>query len=290
MACYHPVPYHQDVSWRQNEKGPEKIRGPVRINPNINAETGYLPCGTCLGCKARRANDWALRCMHEASLYPHNRFLTLTYDEQHIPANNWLNIRDVQLWMKRLRKSLPTRIRYFLTGEYGSQTGRPHYHALLFNCQFPDEKKAGNLYTAATADELWGMGQVRIGLVTHASAAYCTKYALKSGTGHPSAEGEPAPKPFSTMSRGGRGKGLGGIGSPWLTKYESDLQHGYLIRDGEKTPIPRAYKKKLAPQTQDNIDYARSQEDTRPAESRARLQAAEQIHRAKLALYNRDSL
>lgn len=281
MPCYHPVPYAQD--------GPGK---PVRLNPPVTATTGHLPCGGCLGCKARRANDWATRCMHEASLYEHNRFLTLTYSDEHLPPNGWLAIRDVQLWMKRLRKAFPQKIRYFLTGEYGSLTARPHYHALLFNCRFQDERKAGKLIISEQADRIWQLGDVRIGLVTQASAGYVAKYSIKSGKGHPRDDGTPAPKPFATMSRGGRGQGLGGIGAPWLTRYEKDLQHGYIVQDGRKTPIPRAYRKRMAEDTLDHIEYTRYMETpgNRPHLDKHRLEAAEKIHEAKLRFFDRQTL
>lgn len=291
MPCYHPVPFQQLTRERLNKDNrPETIRGDVKINPPIGTDTGVLPCGTCLGCKAARATAWAYRCMHEASLYENNRFITLTYDNDHLPPNGWLNLRDVQLWMKRLRKAIPTKIRYFLTGEYGSITGRPHYHALLFNCRFPDEQPAGNMILSATADRLWPLGEVRTGSVTLASALYVAKYAVKGTKGHPTSDGEAPPEPFATMSRGGRGQGLGGIGSPWLKKYESDLKHGYLIHNGEKAPIPRAYRKKLSEQTRSHIDWVRYHEEHRTAEPRERLLAAEAIHKAKLLLYNRDTL
>lgn len=291
MPCYHPVPFQQLVRHRRDDNGrPETIRGDVTINPPINTETGYLPCGKCLGCKATRATAWAHRCMHEASLYPDNRFITLTYDNDHLPEHNWLNLRDVQLWMKRLRKAIPTKLRYFLTGEYGAITGRPHYHALLFNCRFPDEKPAGKLLTSATAAEVWGKGEVRLGSVTKASALYVAKYALKATKGHPTSDGEAPPEPFATMSRGGRGQGLGGIGSPWLNQYEGDLKHGYLIHEGQQVPIPRAYRKKLGEHTREHIEHIAQAHTPRPADSRERLLAAEAIHKAKLLLYNRDTL
>lgn len=295
MSCYHPVPFYQRTDYRMEQPagdlpgGPVTIKGTVQINPPLNTSTGTLPCGKCLGCKAARATQWAHRCMHEASLYDHNRFLTLTYDNDHLPPNGWLKLRDVQLWMKRLRKVIPTKLRYFLTGEYGANTGRPHYHALLFNCRFPDEKPAGKLILSAIADEVWGMGNVRIGTVTKASALYVAKYAVKATKGHPSDDGEAPPEPFATMSRGGRGQGLGGIGSPWLARYEGDLKHGYLIVNGAKAPLPRAYRKKLSEDTASHIDYIASQKPPREPTTREQLIAEEAIHKAKLILYNRDT-
>jgi len=273
MACHYPIPFYQD------KQGPQSTAGRVQLNPPINTETGCIPCGKCLGCKARRANDWAMRCMHEASLYQHNRFLTLTYTDEHLPPNGWLKLRDVQLWMKRVRKAFPQRIRYFLTGEYGSATRRPHYHALLFNCRFDDERKIGKLWTSEQANKLWGLGDVRIGMVETASATYVAKYSLKSGKGHPTDDGELPPEPFSVMST------KPGIGAPWLERYEKDLQHGYLIQDARKNKIPRGIMKqltKLDPQLAEKAAHA-AQAHTRTKHD---LTAAEKIHESKNKLFH----
>ena len=71
-----------------------------------------------------------MRCNHEASLYSVNSFVTLTYDDEHLPGDQCLDHRDFQLFMKRLRKRFPSR--FFMCGEYGGLNGRPHYHSILF--------------------------------------------------------------------------------------------------------------------------------------------------------------
>jgi len=63
-----------------------------------------LPCGQCINCRLERSRQWAVRCMHEASLYENNAFVTLTYDEQHVPLNGSLDVTELQGYMKRLRK------------------------------------------------------------------------------------------------------------------------------------------------------------------------------------------
>ena len=65
-------------------------------------------------------------------MHPHNAYITLTYNDDHLPANGSLQPRDLQLFWKRLRKARTPGIRYYACGEYGDQTARPHYHAIIF--------------------------------------------------------------------------------------------------------------------------------------------------------------
>lgn len=102
-----------------------------------------LPCGQCIGCRMRRASDWELRVMHEAALWPRNCFVTLTYGRGELPPLGSLDHRDFQLFMKRLRVTRSGTVRFYMCGEYGPTNGRPHYHACLFNVDFPDMVPAG---------------------------------------------------------------------------------------------------------------------------------------------------
>lgn len=146
-----------------------------------------LPCGRCIGCRMEKARQWGLRCVHEAKMWPCNSFVTLTYNNEFLPEGGTLVLRDLQLFMKRLRKKRgpANPIRFFAGGEYGEHDRRPHYHLLLFNCGFPDmlrhtESKGGQvLYTSKELSELWFQGFHLIGEVTFDSAVYCAKYALK---------------------------------------------------------------------------------------------------------------
>lgn len=216
--------------------------------------------------------------MHEASQHDHNRFLTLTYNEQNLPDNNFLYLPDVQRWLKRLRKGAPNKIRYFLSGEYGTKTRRPHYHVLLFGHRFADEQSTGKLlYSSTTANNQWAKGNVSIGHVTGASAAYVAQYTIKDDGYRPvTADGEVGPRPFITMSR------RPGIGSNWLERFSLDLQHGYLVDNGRRGAIPRAYLRRLKeddPVMAEDIEHLRYLASTgRPGEAEARLEAAERIH------------
>lgn len=92
----------------------------------------HVPCGKCAFCIKKAIDAWCLRLTHEMEISSSAFFLTLTYDNEHLPPNEELSKRDLCLFIKRLRKINPG-IRYFAIGEYGTQKGRPHYHAVIFN-------------------------------------------------------------------------------------------------------------------------------------------------------------
>ena len=139
-----------------------------------------IPCGQCIGCRIERSRQWAIRCYHEASLHAENSFVTLTYNDTNLPANNCVSVRELQLFMKRLRKRFGAGIRFYGCGEYGDLTGRPHYHICLFNFSPPDLTlyKITNdqrLYSSKSLDTIWGKGYTLTGDVTFQSAAYVAR-------------------------------------------------------------------------------------------------------------------
>ena len=72
-----------------------------------------IPCGQCAECRLKRSREWAIRCMHEASLHRDNCFLTLTISEPDKALS--LNYDYFQAFMKRLRARFPReRIGFFV--------------------------------------------------------------------------------------------------------------------------------------------------------------------------------
>ena len=305
MPCYHPIRAHQD-----------KPGGDVRLFPPSGTATLEIPCGQCLGCKTKRALFWALRAQHEASLYEHNCFLTLTYDAKGLPPDAHLVPRHLQLFIKKLRqertrqirrerrKRLPLprvllshprkRLRYIACGEYGNE-GRPHYHLLLFNCAFQDAYQVGKgLLESPTLSKLWTLGGHRLGELTTASANYVAQYTLKKqGATEVDADGVIKPAPFIRMSL------KPGIGADWIQKHKADAQHGYLINDGRKTPVPRFYistLKKIDPLLAEQVVWRASQDARRapPApnqqQHQQRLDAMERIHHSRNSLLSSRTL
>lgn len=189
MACYHPHHVYQQVNPAPSGKRPVSFNVAKCVgNPLYVPIT--LPCGVCAGCKFERSRQWAIRCMHEASLHTCNCVVTLTYDNDHLPPDGSLIKRDVQLWLKRLRKRYPDYpIQYYYCGEYGARFGRPHYHICLFGFDFVDRvlyKRTGAgslIYRSAILESLWTAGYSTVGDLTYESAAYVARYILKKQFG-----------------------------------------------------------------------------------------------------------
>lgn len=306
MPCYGPLKgYRAD---------PQKNEGKRGIT--FNAKRGFvempisIPCGQCLGCRLEKSRQWAVRCMHEASLYPDNCFVTLTFDDAHLtvdrqPGNDpnySLDVRDTQKFMKRLRKKYGSGVRYYGCGEYGENTRRAHYHICLFNHDFSDKriwKESGDnlLFRSATLETLWPYGHVSIGALTFQSAAYTARYVLKKQTGDhaqnhyefvdPYGEIHDLQPEFSIMSR------KPGIGIPWLQKYGKEvIDNDNVIVDGKRQSVPAAYdrfhkekhraqleatKRKRKKGLQKNLDNLTSR----------RLRVREQVQEARMTTLKR---
>lgn len=189
--------------------------------------------------------------MHEASLHEESSFITLTYSDQHLPEGGSLNVRDWQLFAKRVRKSLGP-IRYFACGEYGDRTFRPHYHAAVFGQGFSEGRsriRGGRnpLYSSTALSRMWPHGHSSVGMLTFESAAYVARYACKKLTGAAGRYGTVKCDPgtgemyevkpeFVTMSR------RPGIGRGWIEQYPHDVYpEDEVVVAGRKYRPPRYY-------------------------------------------------
>lgn len=198
-----------------------------------------VPCGKCPTCRARLVSMWSFRLMQQDKVSFSSHFITLTYDKKKVPLsrNHFMSLskRDCQLFLKRLRKSVKDgrSIKYYLCGEYGGTTNRPHYHAIIFNCD-------PSLFRGA-----WGNGFVHIGRVSGASVGYTLKYIRKKGK-IPMHANDDRVREFALMS-----KGLG-------LSYLSEAVRGWYFADpvsrmwvptgeGKRAALPRYYKLKLFP-------------------------------------------
>lgn len=224
-----------------------------------------LPCGRCGPCKKRRVDSWVFRLMQEDKVSATSRFITLTYDNDHVPIseNGWLTLtkghdlvpkddgtfRKVDRccftkYIKRLRKLCHgVSVKYYACGEYGSDNRRPHWHAIVFNV--PDDEM---FFTAWSLDGK-PFGKVHVGQVSGDSVAYVMKYIDKPGgvplfpNWKPFVGRDDRIPEFALMS-----KGLGeSYITPAIKRYhQADLSRMYMVRDGGfKIAMPRYYRERI---------------------------------------------
>lgn len=250
MVCYHPIAAWQSRAPKANGKKLIIFGAPAPARVN-EFEPINLPCGQCVGCRLDRSKQWAIRCVHEAKYHAANSFLTLTYDNSHVP---WSSItgeqtlckRDLQLFFKRLRKAIyPTKVRYFACGEYGDTTNRPHYHVILFGYDFSDSRfvhqvtPSGILWRSDKLNEIWGNGHCVIANVTFDTCAYTARYILKKTTGEAAEERYEGIEPeYTVMSR------RPGIAYQWFEDYKNDVYpyDRVVLIDDEKARVCRPPK------------------------------------------------
>lgn len=171
MPCYHPllrVWSSSEEAWKVRPF-PDSLRpgcsgheavylksrqdGYFPCSPGFPGAEPYqtIPCGRCVGCRMEYSRQWANRCMLELEYHESAYFVTLTYDDYHVPRSYYsdpdtgeaqlsltLQPKDVTDFLKRLRFNTGQQFRYFYCGEYGPSTWRPHYHLIIFGLKLDD--------------------------------------------------------------------------------------------------------------------------------------------------------
>lgn len=233
-----------------------------------------IACGQCHGCRLERSRQWAVRCVHEAQLHRRNCFITLTYDEEHIPHRSNLNHEDFQKFMKRLRKhNGPNKVRFYMGAEYGTLNNRPHFHACLFGTDFNDKKihtrnhENKPIYTSETLQKLWPYGYSSIAELNFHTAAYIARYCMQKVTGQAAEEHYKRTDPntgeiyhltpeYNKMSL------KPGIGAAWLDKYENDVyNYDHVIINGMEASPPKYYDKLLKRKNADRLAEIKEQRE-----------------------------
>lgn len=280
MPCYFPKKAFI-VEGQTNNNGKKLLHftPPREISKQIK-----LPCNQCIGCRLSQSIMWATRIMNEIQTTPDETacFITLTYNDKNLPKDYSLNHEHFKDFMKRFRKAInPIKIRYFMCGEYGDESWRPHYHAIIFGydfskgiiynknyckkrIQYKEGETQNPYYLSEFLKALWPQGNHLLANSTIETAAYVARYCTKKINGEKAEEHynrliidwneftgeifnmqEAQLKPeYATMSRGR--KNNRGIGYEWYQKYKKDcFPSNYLIQDGYKKQIPKYYDKIL---------------------------------------------
>lgn len=221
MACYHPLkafpigltengktkykiaPYKTDHVERNGDKWFNVPAGVQVGDKSIQEVYDFveIPCGRCVGCRLAYSRQWADRCLLELQYHECSYFLTLTYDDEHLTKNQSVDydtgeVREVatlvksdfQKFMKRLRKNYKydNELRFYMCGEYGTRTKRPHYHVIVFGLKLDDlvyHSKSGSgfpIYNSEFVSKCWQhQGFVTVQDVTWETCAYTARYVMK---------------------------------------------------------------------------------------------------------------
>lgn len=222
MVCYHPL-HAFPIGLTKDGKTSYKITSNKVKSISFDKSSGHwffsqdpfkyynnqyidIPCGNCVGCRIDYSRDWALRCTLESMYHDSTMFLTLTYDDVHVPHTSYvdnitgqlkdiLTLRpdDFTKFMKRLRfhysKKYGRELRFFACGEYGSQTLRPHYHAIVFGLKLDDLRFIKNshtgfpIYDSDFVSDCWSLGMVSISESNFDTCAYTARYVMKKQKG-----------------------------------------------------------------------------------------------------------
>lgn len=307
MGCYHPL-YAQVIQGQMTDKGKRVLRilgshiseDRLLNDPNIVS----LPCGKCIGCRLDYSRQWADRLMLELQYHDSAYFVTLTYNDDHVPRSYYadeetgeayesmtLSKRDVQLFFKRLRKAFPNdKIRYFCSGEYGPTTFRPHYHAIIFGLHLDDlvpvktdVERGYTYFQSSSLERCWSeknkgeifspymsLGFVTVCNVTWETCAYTARYVTKKLTGEAAEFYEKffLEPPFSLMSR------KPGIARQWYEDHPDFTEYKYINIPGNDTGrkmLPPRYFEKLL--NEDRPELAAQRAELRSAAARMSIKA-----------------
>ena len=224
---------------------------PIKMTKYAPTDAGMdVPCGKCTPCRIQRASEWAIRAEHELEEWDHASFIRLSYSDDNLPPGGNVDKRALQLFIKRLRKRLASKLAYLACGEYGEKTERPHYHVLLYGYDrqwrfrgddklhyhpcFQWNGKVWNVVRGPLTDA-WPHGHVTLGTASVQSARYIAGYTLKSnvgrldGTHH---DGRNAS--FFLVSRG--------IGKRYCIRNAHQLRRELSIpKNGKRIGLPRQY-------------------------------------------------
>lgn len=194
---------------------------------SIKTEHGRMtvPCGRCAECLQKKRMEWTFRLLEQLKVSSSAGFWTWTYSDANLTGE--LSKRHIQSFIKKLRKEQALlskeTIKYFICGEYGEKTKRPHYHGIIFNLEETLKEKV---------EEIWEKGNIYYGDVTEASIHYTTKYVLK---------GQKERNTWALMSKG--------LGIAYVDEHKKnhwDTMSGFVVQDGGyKKNMPRYYARKI---------------------------------------------
>lgn len=248
----------------------------IKYDPPIRDGKGgfiyYFPadCGKCLPCLIKRKAQWSYRMVEEKRSSFSSYFVTLTYNDQHLPmtdsgsSGNVTDHRHFIKWLKyyederRLQKRTYLsqeevnriggnekevgKIKYYGVTEYGDLKGRIHLHYILFNIRdtnsismaWSEQRKLRRgVYSPGKE-----YGRVDIDECNVNTIDYVLKYMVKERKEDTSDQKE--------QERSFMSKGIGKcVVDPEFIRYIQQPKGNQVVNQrGSKIPLPRYFNKK----------------------------------------------
>jgi len=161
----------------------------MKCSSPVSLFSGFVGCGQCMSCRINKNRIWAARLYGEACRHPQETiyFVTLTYDDDHLPVYHapgfevvsTLDKRDGRLFRMRVRRALGYQPRFFWIGEYGedpTKSQRPHYHVLMYGLLMPFGQAEKFLQSH------WPHGHLELRPFDPNHCDYISRYVLKKKT------------------------------------------------------------------------------------------------------------
>lgn len=187
MFCLHPVRI-RNPRYKPNSKNggfPDIPSDPRLAYLNV-------PCGKCIGCKKRKANDWRFRLWKEWQSHDPRRchFVTFTFDDEHLESlrselseyknsDNDVCRLAVRRFLERYRKYYGKSLRHWFITELGEETGRIHLHGVLMNFKTGSYFRDKFFVDIPRLRDIWSYGHIWVGWMNHKTINYITKYLTK---------------------------------------------------------------------------------------------------------------
>ncbi len=233
------------LSYLTPKSDPHLKFGKTKLNGCINPHNGF-PCGKCLYCLEHRRLPWTIRLTYERKFWSHfgipTYFVTLTYDESNVPEDG-VSKRDIQLFLKRLRKSYNklelNKLKYFLVSEYGPTTLRPHYHLILFGLN------RDLSFVLQLINQCWNKGFIKVSKVKPSRIKYVTKYSTKFFDTLTDEQKEILLKKNCEFRLMSKGLGISFLSQQQIDYYRNNPDKLTLVLEDIRYYLPRYYRDKI---------------------------------------------
>lgn len=221
-------------------------------------ESIYVPCGRCVECQKKNGQDWIFRLQQESKRNEFTLFITLTYDNENIPTmsdgTQCFDNHHISCYLSRVRtymhRTYKMSFKYVITGEYGEQYQRPHYHGIVF-IETLANIDPNDIIAKFQIEWKHGISEIDIPNSPNAVYSYVSHYIMKGNYSAIPKETEGTKTTKFRLHTSGN-LGINYLRDPEASKYYHDPRnYSEVLVQGDNynhlQQLPRYYRKKINP-------------------------------------------